>query len=155
MSYTLYKAPRPHLMTSHSITYDITCTVFMTSLALYLKWHPPYLCHHSDSIDGLRPTVCMTSHPPYVCHLMHSPQRHIHSLWLHTIVVITLHPLHSWHHTHYIWHYTMAIQTLYLMAQIFLASTGTAPWRGRLPQVCADMPVPLTGSARLGRLPWA
>ena len=101
-------------MTSHHITYDITCTVFMTSLALKLNWQASYLCHHSDSIDGLRPTVCMTSHPPYVCHLMHSPQRHIHSLWLHTIVVITLHPLHSWHHTHYIWHYTMAIQTLYL-----------------------------------------
>ena len=93
-------------MTSHHIIYDIICTVFMTSLWLYLKWHPPYLCHHNDSIDGHRPTVCMTSDPPYVCHLMHSTQRHIHSLWLHTIVVITLYPLHSWHHTPYIWHHT-------------------------------------------------
>ena len=78
----------------------------MTSPPLYLKWHPPYLCHHNDSIDGLRPTLCMTSHPLYLCQLMHSTQRHIHSLWLHTIVVITLHPLHSWHHTPYIWHHT-------------------------------------------------
>ena len=78
----------------------------MTSLPLYLKWHPPYLCHHKDSIDGLRTTVCMASHPLYACHLMHSAQRHIHSLWLHTVVVITLHPLHSWHHTPYIWHHT-------------------------------------------------
>ena len=93
-------------MTSHHIIYEIICTVFMTSLPLYLKWHPPYLCHHNDSIDGLGPTVCMTSHPSYVCHLMHSTQRHIHALWLHTIVVITLHPLHSWHHTPYIWHHT-------------------------------------------------
>ena len=37
---------------------------------------------------------------------MQTTQRHIHSLWLHTIVVITLHPLHSWHHTPYIWHHT-------------------------------------------------
>ena len=37
---------------------------------------------------------------------MHSTQRHIHSLWLHTIVVLTLHALHSWHHTPYIWHHT-------------------------------------------------
>ena len=37
---------------------------------------------------------------------MHSTQRHILSLWLHTIVVITLHPLHSWHNTPYIWHHT-------------------------------------------------
>ena len=78
----------------------------MTSPPLYLKWHPPYLCHHNHSIAVLRPTVCMTSHPLYVCHLMHSTQRHIHSLWIHTIVVITLHPLHSWHYTPYIWHHT-------------------------------------------------
>ena len=93
-------------MTSRHIIYDITCTVFMTSFPLYLKWHPPYLCHHNAPIDGLRPTACMTSHPPYVCHLMHSTQRHIHSLWLHTILVITLRSLHPWHHTTYIWHHT-------------------------------------------------
>ena len=81
-------------------------TLIMTSLPLYLKWHSLYLCHHNDSIDGLRPTVCMTSHPLYVCHLTHSTQCHIHSLLLHTILVITLHPLHSWHHTPYIWHHT-------------------------------------------------
>ena len=105
-SYTLYKAPHPHFMTSHHTIYDIISTVFMTSPSLYLKWHLPYLGHHNDSIDGLTPTVYMTSHPPYVCHLMHSTQRHIHSLLLYPIVFITLHPLHSWHHTPYIWHHT-------------------------------------------------
>ena len=93
-------------MISHHIIYDITCSVFITSPSLYLKWHLPYLCHHNDSIDCLRPTVCMTSHPLYVCHRLHSTQRYIHSLWLHTIELITLHPLHSGHHTHYIWHHT-------------------------------------------------
>ena len=93
-------------MISHHIIYDITWTVFMTSLPLYQKWHPPFLCHHSDSTDGLIPTVYMTSHPPYVCHLTHSTKCHIHSLWFHTIVVITLHPQHSWHHTSCIWHHT-------------------------------------------------
>ena len=47
----------------------------------------------------------MTSHRLYVCHHMHFTQRHIHSLWLHTIVVITLYPLYSWHHTPFIWHH--------------------------------------------------
>ena len=28
------------------------------------------------------------------------------------------------------------------------------PIRGRLPEVCADMPMPLTGSAPLGSFPW-
>ena len=93
-------------MISHQIIYEITCPVFMTSLPIYLKWHPQYLCHHNDSNDGLRPTVCMTSHPLYVCDLMHSTQCHIHSLWLHMIVVIILQPLHSWHHTPYILHHT-------------------------------------------------
>ena len=122
-------------MTSHHIIYEIKCTVFMISPPLSLKWHPPYLSHHNDSIDGLRPTLCMTSqtlyvyhhiqyacynnkclwhytplcitsHPLYVCQLMHSTQRHIHSLWHQAIVVITLHPLHSWHQTPYIWRHT-------------------------------------------------
>ena len=102
----MYKALPPHFMTSHHVIYDITITVFLTLPPLYLKWHPPYLCHHNDSIHGLRPTLCMTSHPLYVSQLIHSTQLHIHSLWLHTIVVITLHPLNSWHHTPYIWHHT-------------------------------------------------
>ena len=76
--HTLYKAPHPHLMISHHIIYDITCTVFITSHSLYLKWPLPYLCH--DPIDGLRPTVCMTSHPLYVCQRLDSTQRYIHSL---------------------------------------------------------------------------
>ena len=78
----------------------------MTSPPLYLKWRPLYLCHPNDSIDDLRPTPCLTSHPLYVCQLMHSTQRHIHSLCLQTIVVITFQSLHSWHHTPYIWHHT-------------------------------------------------
>ena len=106
ISYTLYKAPRPHFMPSHQIIYEITCPMFMTSLTLYLQWHPPYLCNHNDSMNGLRITVCMTSHPLYVGHLMHSTQCHIHSVCLHTIVVTSLQQLHSGHHTPYIWHHT-------------------------------------------------
>ena len=103
--HTWYKAPHPHLMISHHIIYDIACTVFI-SPSLYLKWPLPYLCHQNESIDVLRPTVCMTSHLLYVRQFLHSTQRYIHSLWLHTIVFITLHPLHSWYHTPYIWHHT-------------------------------------------------
>ena len=106
ISYALYKAPHPHFPTPHQIIYEITCPVFMTSLTLYLQWHPPYLCNHNDSMDGLRITVCMTSHPLYVGHLMHSTQCHIHSVCFHTILVISLEQLHSGHHTHYIWHHT-------------------------------------------------
>ena len=102
----LYVYYHMHFIKHHVHIWWHHTTLFMTSLPLYLKWHPPYLCHHNDSIDGLRKTVCTISYPLYLCHLMHSTQRHIHSLWLHTIVVITLHPLLSWHHTPYIWHHT-------------------------------------------------
>ena len=78
--HTLYKAPHPHLMISHHIIYDIICTVFITSPSLYLKWPLRYLCHHNVSIDGLRPTVCMTPHRLYECHRLHSTQGYIHSL---------------------------------------------------------------------------
>ena len=102
----LYVYYHTHFITHHVHILWPHTTLFMTSLPLYLKWHPPYLCHHNDSIDGLRPTLYMTSHPIYVCRLMHSTECHIHSLRLHTIVVITLYSLHSWHHKPSIWHHT-------------------------------------------------
>ena len=43
ISHTMYKALPPHFMTSQHIIYEITCTVFMISPPLSLKWHPPYL----------------------------------------------------------------------------------------------------------------
>ena len=46
----------------------------------------------------------------YILHFMYHTYVTIHNvtstLWVHTIVVTTLHPLHSWHHTHYMWHHT-------------------------------------------------
>ena len=65
-NHTLYKAPHQCLIISQHIIYDLTCIVFITSPSLYLKRPLPYLCHHNDSIDGFKPTVCMTSHPLYV-----------------------------------------------------------------------------------------
>ena len=104
--HTLYKAPHPHLMISHHIIYDITCTVFITSPSLYFKWPLPYLCHHNDSIYGLRTTVCMSSHPLYVCHRLHSTQRYIHSMTSHHCIhhitstaFMTSHTLYMTSHT--------------------------------------------------------
>ena len=68
--YTI-KVSHPHFMASCHIIYDITCTVILKSLPLYLTLHPPYVCHHNHSIHDLWPTVCMISHLLYVWHLMH------------------------------------------------------------------------------------
>ena len=101
-------------MTSRHIICDITGTVFMSSLPRYLTLHPQYLCPHNPSNCDLCTTVWMTSHP-----LLYDILCTIHNvtstLWVHTIVVITLYLLHSWHHTHYIRHHThMTTQILYL-----------------------------------------
>ena len=117
--HTLYKAAHPHLMISHHIIHDITCTVFITSPSLYLRSPLPYLCPHSDSIDGLRTTVCMTSHPLYVFHRLHSTQCYIQSMTSHHCIhhitstaFITSHTLYmtsdTWqeiHHICYLTHY--------------------------------------------------
>ena len=63
---TLYKVSYPHFMISRHFIYDITCTVFMTSLPRYRTLHPQYLCPHKPSNCDLCTTVCMTSHPFYI-----------------------------------------------------------------------------------------
>ena len=78
------------------------------------SWHHPTISEMASTISVSSQWLYWCSHtncmyditPRYICQLRHSTQRHIHSLWLHTIVVIPLHPLHSWHHTPYIWHHT-------------------------------------------------
>ena len=68
---TLYKVSFPHFMTSRHIIYDITCTVFMSSLPRYLTLHPQYLCPHNPSTYDLWTTVCFITHPLYIWHLKH------------------------------------------------------------------------------------
>ena len=68
---TLYKVSHPQFMKSCHIIYDITCTVFMSSLPRYLTVNPQYLCPLNPSTYDLWTTVCMTSHPLYTWHLMH------------------------------------------------------------------------------------
>ena len=68
---TLYKVSHPPFMTSRHIIYDITCTVFMSSLPRYLTLHPQYLYPDNPSTYDLWTTVCMTSHPLYIWHIMY------------------------------------------------------------------------------------
>ena len=68
---TLYKVSHPPFMTSRHIIYDITCTVFMSSLPRYLTLYPLYLCHPKPSMYYLWTIVCMTTHPLSIWHLMH------------------------------------------------------------------------------------
>ena len=113
ISYTLYKAPRPHFMTSHHI--------FMTSQALY-SWHHPtisemastisvssqslYWWSHTNSIYDITHTLRM---PAYALYTMSHPlfmtshhcSYHITSTAFmpsHTLYMIS----HTWQHKRYI-----------------------------------------------------
>ena len=51
-----------------SNAYDITYTAFLTTQCLYLTSHPLYLtsqpldlCHHTQCINFIKPSICMTS----------------------------------------------------------------------------------------------
>ena len=79
---------------------------FVPSEPLCLSLHSMYFWHFTQCTNFLKSSECMSSQPVYVWDRMHYIWHHIHSSWLQKIVVITLHPLHSWHHTPNIWHNT-------------------------------------------------
>ena len=91
---TLYKLSNPQFMTSRHITYDITCTVFMSSLPRYLTLHPQYLFPHNPSKYDLW-QLYVWHHTHFIYDILCTIHNVTSTLWVHTIVVITLHPLHS------------------------------------------------------------
>ena len=88
-------------------------TLFMTSHALYSWHHFHYILYSIHCFCVITTPLFMISRQLYVwrhTHFIYDILCTIHNvtstLGVHTIVVTTLHPLHSWHHTHYIWHHT-------------------------------------------------
>ena len=74
---------------SHYAWHNTQC-IFDITHNVSIFWKDVTVCHHSLYMYD---TICNT-------------WLHIHSLWLHTIEVITLHPVHSCHCTLYIWRNT-------------------------------------------------
>ena len=110
-------------------------TVLMTSQPLYMKPHPVCratytlymrhhshsLCPHTQSIDNITPTLCMTSHSPYVWHRLPYTRHHILTLWPQTTVSMSSHPLYlTWcplcvdvpSHPLYWWYHTNCISEI-------------------------------------------
>ena len=104
-SYTLYKASHQYFMRSHHIIYDITCIVFITWLPRYLTLHTQYLCPHS-ALHMISEQLYAWHHTRFIYDILCSIHNLTSTLWVNTIVVTALHPLHPWHHTHYIWYHT-------------------------------------------------
>ena len=102
---TLYKVSHPQFITSCHIIYDITCTAFMSSLPRYLTLHPVYLCPNPP-LCMISEQLCVWQHTQFIYDILGAIYNVTSTLSVHTNVVTTLRPLHSWYHTHYIRHDT-------------------------------------------------
>ena len=85
---------------------------FVTSQPLCLMSHPPYLCHHTQTINFIKPSVCMTSQPLYVWHHVHYIWHHIHSLGHHTTLCITSSPLYLTSQLLYLCHHIHTVDDI-------------------------------------------
>ena len=101
MTYTLLVTSQPLLLLQdtyyvfdiiHSV-YDISHGEWMTTQWLYLTWKPMYLFNQTHLIDDFTPFVWIKSHPLHVWHHRHFLWHHIHSCWQHTIVCMSWHTL--------------------------------------------------------------
>ena len=72
---------------SQDSIHDITFTIFMTSLPLYMTSHTPYLWHHSHCNYAKTPTMFTTLYSVYM----------------------TSHLVNEWKHSDCIWHDTQCI----------------------------------------------
>ena len=111
-SHTLY-------MTSHTWQYKR----YICHLTHYILHY--ILCPHTQSIDNITPTLCMTSHSPYVWQLLPYTSHHFLTLWHQTTmfmssqplhltlfplcVDVSSHPLYWWYHTNCISEITSAM----------------------------------------------
>ena len=82
-------------MTTHFVWHHMHC--LLTSLPLYLKLHPFYLCNQDQCINYTTPTLCMTSHTLYVWHHSQYAWHHMNTLWCHTRIGMTSHTVYLWH----------------------------------------------------------
>ena len=81
------------LMTSHPL-YMKPHPVCTATYTLYKRHHSQYLCPHTQSIDNITTTLCMTSHSPYVWHLLPYTNQHILILWHQTSMFMSSQPLY-------------------------------------------------------------
>ena len=110
---TALMTSQPLYMKQHPVC-RATYTMYMkqhpvcrATYPLYMRHHSLYLCPHTQSIDNITPTLCMTSHSPYVWHCLPNTRYHILTLWLQTTVFMSSHklyltscPLYLCHHIH-------------------------------------------------------
>ena len=128
------------LMTSQPL-YMKPHPVCRATYTLYMRHHSHYLCPHTQSIDNITPTLCMTSLSPYVWHHLPYTRHHILTLWCETTVFtsshplyltscplcvyVSSHPLYWWYHTNCISEITSAIIHNIISSVFDMTATGS------------------------------
>ena len=108
---------------------------------LYMRHHSHYLCPHTQNIDNITPTLCMTSHSPYELHRLPYTRHYMLTLWPQTTVFFSSHPLYLtscplcedasshplywWYHTNSISEITSAIIHDIISSVYDMTSTGS------------------------------
>ena len=97
---TALMTSQPLYMKQHPVC-RATYTMYMkqhpvcrATYPLYMRHHSLYLCPHTQSIDNITPTLCMTSHSPYVWHCLPYTRYHILTVWHQTTVFMSSHKLY-------------------------------------------------------------
>ena len=117
-SYVLYITSHPILMSWHYSTYDIRTTIMnphpvCRSRYTIYRWHQSHsLCHHSNCIENITPTLCMTSHSPYEWQCLHYTRHHILTLWSQSTVFMSSHPLYLTSCKLYLCHHLHCIEDI-------------------------------------------
>ena len=70
------------------------------------------LCHHTQCIESITPTLCMTSHSAQVKHLMHYRRHYILTLWNQSTIFMTSHPLYSTLYRCYFCHHIHSVDDI-------------------------------------------
>ena len=99
-SYELYITSHPILMSSHYCTYDTTASIHETTsnmrepYTVNIWHHSHYLCHLTDCIGNIPPSLFMTSYSPYLWYRLLYTMHHILTFCPHITILRTLHPLY-------------------------------------------------------------
>ena len=103
MTYPLY-------MASHTVLWQHNNCV--TSQPLCLTSHPLSLCHYTQWINFIKPSLCMTTQPLCIRHHMHYMWHHIHNLGHHTTLCMISGPLYLTSPSLYLCHHTHPIHNI-------------------------------------------
>ena len=97
--YEFYVTSQQLFVTSQDCIHDVTSTLFMTSLPLYMTSHTICLWHHSHCNYDKTPTMFLILYSGYMTSQMVNEWQQNDCIWHDTQCICVIKPLDWWHHT--------------------------------------------------------